>query len=76
VVQAAPEPAADAAPIKPKRTRRKPAAAEVEPVADAVAPAEPAVEAAAEPAPVAAEGTSEPAPPPRKGWWQRTFGNN
>jgi ribonuclease E len=76
VVEAAPEPAAEAAPAKPKRTRRKPAAAEVEPVAEAVAPAEPAAEPVAEPAPVAAEPPGEPAPPPRKGWWQRTFGNN
>ncbi len=75
VVEApAPEPVAEAAPAKPKRSRRKPAEAEAAPV-EAVA-AEPVAEAAPEPAPAAAEPPSEPAPPPRKGWWQRTFGND
>ena len=59
-------PVAEAAPAKPKRSRRKPA--------EAAAAAEAVVEAAPEPAP--APEASEPAPPPRKGWWQRTFGNN
>ncbi len=70
----APEPVVEAAPAKPKRSRRKPAEAEAAPV-EAVA-AEPVAEAAPEPAPAAAEPPSEPAPPPRKGWWQRTFGND
>ena len=59
-----PEAVAEAPAAKPKRTRRK---------ADAApdSAAEPAAPVAAEPALAA-----EPAPPPRKGWWQRTFGNN
>ncbi len=69
-----PEPVAEATPAKPKRSRRKPADAEAAPV-EAVA-AEPVAEVASEPAPVAVEPPSEPAPPPRKGWWQRTFGND
>jgi ribonuclease E len=66
---AAPEPVIDAAPdaeapvAKPKRSRKKPAEAAADPVG-----AEPASAPASEP--------TEPAAPPRKGWWQRTFGNN
>ncbi|WP_288804673.1 Rne/Rng family ribonuclease [uncultured Novosphingobium sp.] len=63
------EVAAEEAPVaeKPKRTRRK-KAEPVEPVAEAVA------EPAAEPASVeVAEAADEPAAP-RRGWWQRTFG--
>jgi ribonuclease E len=64
VVAPAPEPEAEAPVAKPKRTRRK---------ADAApdAAAEPTAPEVAQAAPAA-----EPAPPPRKGWWQRTFGNN
>jgi ribonuclease E len=67
VVAAAPEPA-DAAPAaKPKRAPRKAKAAEAD--------AEAMVEAPAAEAPAAAEASDEtPAGPPRKGWWQRTFG--
>ena len=67
--EAAAEVAAEEAPVaeKPKRTRRK-KAEPVEPVAEAVA------EPAAEPASVeVAEAADEPAAP-RRGWWQRTFG--
>jgi len=67
----APEPVAEEPAAKPKRSRKKPAAEAVaEPVAAAAAPV-----AAEEPAVEAAE-TAEPAAPARKGWWQRTFGNN
>ena len=68
VAEPAPEPAAEEAPAKPRRTRaRKTAAAAVE------APAAPtSTEApAAEDAP-AEEPAAEPQP--RRGWWQRTFG--
>jgi len=81
VAEFAPEPVADvvpeapaeeAAPAKPKRTRKKPAAGEAAPETPVVETAAPetAAPAAAEP-----EAPAEPAPPPRKGWWQRTFGN-
>jgi ribonuclease E len=68
--EAAPEPVteapAEAAP-KPKRAPRKAKAAEA---AEA-----PAVEtSAADPAPAPAAEPETPAGPPRKGWWQRTFG--
>ena len=70
----APAEEAPAAPAKPARGRRS---------AKAPATPEPAAPepAAAEPAPAAAEPAAEPAPepepegPPRRGWWQRTFGN-
>mgnify|MGYP002779997764 CR=1 FL=1 len=69
-VVAAPEPdaapVADEAPARPKRTRKKPVEA---------APAVPEASAPTEPATAAADAPAEPAPPPRKGWWQRTFGN-
>lgn len=72
----APEAEAEAAP-KPKRTRRKKAdAAPATEIADET-PAEPApAEAAtdAEPATVDAEPAAESGSP-RRGWWQRTFGN-
>jgi ribonuclease E len=71
-VAAAPE----AEPAKPNRSRKKKVEAMAEP--EVVAVPEP-VAAAAPEAPVAeapAEPTTEPAPPPRKGWWQRTFGAN
>ncbi len=61
---AAPEPPAaepEVAPAKPKRTRKK-----------AEAPAAAEAEAAPEAAPEGEEAA--PAAPPRKGWWQRTFG--
>lgn len=69
VIEAVPEPVAEAPAAKPKRSRKKPA---VEAVAEPAA-AEPA--AAAEPVAEAAEPAA-PAAPPRKGWWQRTFGND
>ncbi|WP_198350819.1 Rne/Rng family ribonuclease [Flavisphingomonas formosensis] len=66
------EAAAEPAP-KPKRTRARKAAAPAaaEPVAteEAAAPAEPEPAEAAAPAAEAEEGA------PRRGWWQRTFGN-
>ena len=59
VAEVAPEPVADEAPTKPKRASRKKAA----------------VAAEAEPAPtVSAEAAEEDTGPPRRGWWQRTFG--
>ncbi|WP_031303694.1 hypothetical protein, partial [Sphingobium quisquiliarum] len=67
---------------KPKRTRRKKAevAAEAEPAAAEAAPvAEPVSADVAEPAAMeSAEGaevqTEEDGASPRRGWWQRTFG--
>ena len=75
----APETEAVEAKPKPKRTRARKAA--VAPVEEAAAPAEtpaPAVEATAEPE--AAQPATEPTEaednsPPRRGWWQRTFGD-
>ncbi|QSR18310.1 ribonuclease E/G [Novosphingobium sp. KA1] len=63
------EVAAEEAPVaeKPKRTRRK-KADPVEPVAEAVA------EPAAEPATVEVAETADEPAAPRRGWWQRTFG--
>jgi ribonuclease E len=75
--------AAEEAPARPKRTRRKKAD---EPVAEAVAEVEPAVtepaEAATAEEPEVRANDAEPAQdadasdqsPPRRGWWQRTFG--
>jgi ribonuclease E len=70
------------APAKPKRTRRKKAEVEAAPIAEDVPPVdEPAVEpeTAPEPEPAPAEAAEAPeeggeASPPRRGWWQRTFG--
>ncbi|MDG5488358.1 ribonuclease E/G [Sphingomonas sp. BGYR3] len=83
-VAAAPEPAevaevAEAAPEKPKRTRRKKAEAAAAPAEAAVLEAPVAAEPVADAAPaepVAATEADEPAEasPPRRGWWQRTFG--
>lgn len=65
----APAPVAEEeAPAKPKRTRKKKVEADVEAAADP-APAE----AKAEEAPAA--DPDAPAEPPRRGWWQRTFGD-
>ena len=88
VVEAAAEdaPAAEEAPAKPKRTRRKKAepkpAEEAEPVAvEAAAPEAAPVEAAPVGEEVTADASSgdkaandESAERPRRGWWQRTFG--
>ena len=73
-VAAAPE----AEPAKPKRSRKKKVEAVAEPEAVAAPEAEPVVAAAPEASvtEAASEPTPEPAPPPRKGWWQRTFGAN
>jgi len=65
VIEPAPEPVAEEPAAKPKRSRKKPAEAVAEPVAAA----------AEEPVAEAAEPTV-PAAPARKGWWQRTFGND
>ena len=64
-------PVAEEAPAKPKRVRKKKAdaPAEVEATAQTVAEADP-VEVPVDAAP-AEEATNEP---PRRGWWQRTFG--
>ena len=71
IAEVAPAPAAETAPEKPKRSRRKKPVAEETEAAEAVA--EPAVQPTpAEPA-NDASATSEEAPP-RRGWWQRTFG--
>ena len=81
-VDAAAEPVADApaaadeAPAKPKRSRKAPAKAKAaeaaaEPVAEAAA--EPVAEAPAEDAPADAQDDGDGTP--RRGWWQRTFGN-
>jgi ribonuclease E len=59
VAEVAPEPVAEEAPAKPKRASRKKAA----------------VAAEAEPAATVSEETAEEETgPPRRGWWQRTFG--
>ena len=79
VAEAAAEPAAEEAPAKPKRAprRKKVDAVVAEPVAAAEAPA--SVPVAAEEA--AADGDAAEAVAgdeggaPRRGWWQRTFGN-
>ena len=78
----------EAVPAKPKRTRRKAAApveapadnadlqvAEPEPAAPQPAAPEPAADtpAAAENAPDSGDGDASATP--RRGWWQRTFGN-
>ena len=65
VIEPASEPVAEEPAAKPKRSRKKPAEAGAEPVAAA----------AEEPVAEAAEPTA-PAAPARKGWWQRTFGND
>ncbi len=69
-------PVAEEAPAKPKRTRKKKADA----VADEAAADAPAAEAPAAEAAPAVEAAPEavadaPAEPPRRGWWQRTFGD-
>jgi ribonuclease E len=68
-------PAAEEAPAKPKRTRKK----KVEPVVEKVAAVEaaPAVEAPAQTAEAVTsngEAEAEDDGTPRRGWWQRTFG--
>nr|MBA4770075.1 ribonuclease E/G [Sphingobium sp.] len=86
VAEAAPEPAAEAeVPAKPKRARRKKAVASEVEGTDAVTAAAPE-DASAEPAPQAnadvavnddipANAEAETADgAPRRGWWQRTFG--
>ncbi|GGY96835.1 ribonuclease E/G [Novosphingobium colocasiae] len=69
-------PAEDAeAPAKAKRPRRKKADA-AEPAIASAAPAEPVATAEAAPEPVSdGEGAGEDGDSPRRGWWQRTFGN-
>lgn len=81
------EPAAEAdAPAKPKRARRKKAAASDAEAAEVEAPVDVAEPVAAEPAPaanadvavnddaVSAEAGEASDGAPRRGWWQRTFG--
>ena len=87
IVEAAEAAPAEEAPAKPKRTRRKKVEAEPAPevIADIpveAASAEPIAEPEAAPEAVAAVAEPEDAPaeddtpaaPPRRGWWQRTFG--
>jgi len=75
----APEAEAEAPVAKPKRTRRKKAeTVEAEPAPEAAAepapePAAVATDAEAPVAPASAEET--PSAEPRRGWWQRTFGD-
>ncbi len=80
---AAPEPAVDEPPAKPKRSRKKAAEPEAEVVAEEPAPEPVAEEAPAKPkrsrkkaeAPAMAEAEGEDVSgEPRRGWWQRTFG--
>ncbi|WP_093005546.1 ribonuclease E/G [Sphingomonas palmae] len=77
----APEVAEEAAPAKPKRTRRKkadaaPAEVEAVPQADAPSSADKApVAVNAEPSGDDAQPASDGDASPRRGWWQRTFGN-
>ncbi|TZG26054.1 Rne/Rng family ribonuclease [Sphingomonas montanisoli] len=74
VVEAAP--VAEEAPAKPKRARRKAATAAEAPVEiEAPSVPETAAEQAPEaPAPVEPAAEEDPNDPPRRGWWQRTFG--
>ncbi|MHC9420526.1 Rne/Rng family ribonuclease [Sphingomonas citri] len=67
-----PEAVEPEAPAKPKRTRRK--KADVAPVAEAPAAAEPEAEATAEPDAEVEAAPAEGEATPRRGWWQRTFG--
>ncbi|BBE34705.1 Rne/Rng family ribonuclease [Sphingosinicella microcystinivorans] len=75
--ESAPEPAAPAeevaaeAPAKPKRAPRRKAAAKSAPAAETVSEAVDAAETVE----TAANDAGEDAAPPRKGWWQRTFGD-
>ncbi len=77
----APDVAEEAAPAKPKRTRRKkadaaPAEVEAVPQADAPSSADEApVAVNAEPSGDDAQPASDGDASPRRGWWQRTFGN-
>lgn len=76
VAEAAPE--AEAKP-KPKRAPRKKAAPKTEAAETVAAEAAPEAAAASEPAAAAkdeaAEAPAESTEQPRRGWWQRTFGN-
>ncbi len=71
-------PVAEEAPAKPKRTRRKKTDAATEAVVEVVTEAEPAVQPRpasdmpSETVDADGEGGSDT---PRRGWWQRTFGN-
>jgi ribonuclease E len=65
--------AAEATEAKPRRGRRKAAAEEAPAPAPAAAP-EPANDAAAAPEAADADAAEEEGGPPRRGWWQRTFG--
>jgi ribonuclease E len=72
-VEPPPEAAEPVAEAKPKRARKVKTQVKAEAMTEPEAA--PASEAAAEgDAPVAADGDSEPEGPPRRGWWQRTFG--
>jgi ribonuclease E len=77
---AAEEPVAEEAPVKPKRSRKKAAEPEAEAVVEAPAPEPAAEEAPAKPkrsrkkAEEPAMAEAEAGGEPRRGWWQRTFG--
>jgi ribonuclease E len=74
--EAAPAAAEATEPAKPKRARRKKAEAEDEPAPVEAVADEPATETQAMPEPVgdSVTVTAEEAASPRRGWWQRTFG--
>jgi ribonuclease E len=71
-----PAPGDDAEPAKPKRARRKKAEAEAEPVAMETVAVEAAPETLVADGPVGEAETdgAEETASPRRGWWQRTFG--
>ncbi len=72
----APEAEAEAAPKKRRAPRRKtPAAAEAQVEAPAPVVEAPAAEAPAETGETEAEEATDGSAAPRRGWWQRTFGN-
>jgi ribonuclease E len=60
---------------KPKRTRRKAAPAEEAASAEAPVPVATLVAAEEQPTAVNDAAEAEEAGEPRRGWWQRTFGN-
>lgn len=66
VADPATEAAGETAPVKPKRTRKK--------AADTVSEASPAQVEDTESAAADPVASEEPSSPPRRGWWQRTFG--
>ncbi|MCG2840754.1 Rne/Rng family ribonuclease [Sandaracinobacter sp. RS1-74] len=83
-VEPAPKPKRARKPAASRAKAKAPVATEAEPVAEAAPVETPLVEAPVADAPVAdasaadapvTEPDAEPDGPPRRGWWQRTFGN-